>query len=584
MRALTRTVLCAALAVGLTLLAWTAPVTAAVGPAHSAHWYAPDRSGEGWMLEILGEDSALLYWFTYDEGGRQRWLMSVGEIVGNSIHFDPLVLTTGGRFGPGFDPGNVVRTPVGSATMSFHDCHTGQFSYEAFGQSQAFAITRLSESLGLPCGGMTTMQDDSAHAGFGGSWFDPDRSGEGFTLQWLASGQALLIWFSFDTEGEPYWMLGVGDEHHGMFRFPGMHATRGARFGAAFDPGDVERFPWGELQLQLDCQHGRADYDAAVPGFGGGQLDLGRLTRLRGLTCAPLPQPNLLAAQWQQAPDEAPTLSEFPAVRHGTYAYIAGGLRDYYNNTREFWRYAPERGWARLPDMPQLRDHAMMAAQEGSIYVFGGLASGPAFHNATRSAWRFDLAGNRWHALPDLPGERASGGAASIGRFIYVAGGQRAGIDRYDPVRNEWRTLPLADTASRDHCAVLAYRGELWLIGGRDFNTATHGSVLIYDPQAGTTRAGPSLTHARAGHAAAVVADRIVVAGGEILEPVTSLVRSAEVYSPETGHWSPVANPPVSVHGGPGVAFGNRFHLLLGSRTAGNISNPGAVQILVPTR
>lgn len=581
MRSTPRTLSSAALAACLALLAWTMPAVAAIGPAHTAHWYAPDRSGEGWMLEILSEDSALLYWFTYDEGGHQRWLMAVGDITGDSIHFDPLILTTGGRFGPGFDPDDVVRTPVGSATMSFHDCHNGQFSYEAFGQSQTFAITRLSESLGLPCDAANT-QTNVARAGFGGSWFDPDRSGEGFIVQWLASGQILLIWFSFDTEGQPYWILGVGAEEHGRFRFPAMHATRGARFGNAFDPSDVERFAWGELQLQLDCQRGRADYDAIVPGFGGGQLDLSRLTRLQGVLCTPLPQPDLAAAQWQLAPGGAPPLSELPAVRHGTYAYVAGGLRNYHTNTPEFWRYAPERGWTRLPDMPQRRDHVMIAAQDGSIYVFGGLASGPASHTITQNAWRFDLTANQWHVLPDMPGRRTSGGAASMDGFIYVAGGHRDGIDRYDPVRNEWRTLPLADTAPRDHCIVLAYRGELWLIGGRSFGTDTNGSVLIYDPRTGAARAGPSLTHARAGHAGAVVGDKIIVTGGEILGIETDLVRSAEVYSPDTERWSLIANPPVSVHGGPAVAFGNRFHLLLGSGAAADIINPGTVQVLMP--
>lgn len=43
-----------------------------ISHAQTAHWYNPDRSGEGLVLEILSADSAVVYWFTYDEAGNQR--------------------------------------------------------------------------------------------------------------------------------------------------------------------------------------------------------------------------------------------------------------------------------------------------------------------------------------------------------------------------------------------------------------------------------------------------------------------------------------------------------------------------------
>ncbi|HET6545177.1 MAG TPA: hypothetical protein VFG55_00345, partial [Rhodanobacteraceae bacterium] len=55
--------------------------TAAIGSGHSAMWYDPARSGEGWVLEVLADDFVLLDWYTYDEQGGQRWLQGIGEIV-----------------------------------------------------------------------------------------------------------------------------------------------------------------------------------------------------------------------------------------------------------------------------------------------------------------------------------------------------------------------------------------------------------------------------------------------------------------------------------------------------------------------
>lgn len=65
------------LALFLPLAAWAAaPLPyAQVVPGHSAMWYDPARDGEGWMLEILADDRAVLYWFTFDEAGNPRWLV-----------------------------------------------------------------------------------------------------------------------------------------------------------------------------------------------------------------------------------------------------------------------------------------------------------------------------------------------------------------------------------------------------------------------------------------------------------------------------------------------------------------------------
>lgn len=551
----------------------------------SSHWSSPERDGEGWMLEILDETTALAYWFTYDENGNQRWLHAVGQIGEGEIDFPALVLTTGGRFGPGFDPDDVVRENVGRARMMFADCNTGSLDYEAFGQQQTFAIQRLTSVLSLECETTGPSPHLDGREGQSGSWFDPSHSGEGYTLQWLPNGQALLIWFSFDTQGDPYWMLGIGQSSQGMVVFPDVHATRGARFGAAFDPDDVERFLWGELRLELACQTGSAHYHATIPEFGHGTLDLIRLTTLRGLDCVdPTPLPDWTTAMWTLRDTGAPALSELPAAAHGDHIYFAGGLRTLTTNTREFWRFAPATGdWTRLPDMPAPRDHAMMAAFDDSIYVFGGFATGPVQRDATSTVWRYDLTDDTWHSMTGMPFTRGAGGAAVIGESIYLAGGRGGPIHRYDPAQDAWTSLSFQDTAPRDHAAVVAYRGELWVLGGRDMASGiAHNAVTVFDPVTGTSRTAPAMFSPRSGFAAAVVGGQILVAGGESLLPAAPgyLVESVEVYSPDNQSWRPVTDLPIAVHGGPGVPFDGDFYVVLGSQLAGGINNPAHVQVL----
>jgi len=269
------------LSVPLTLDDPPDPLT--IRPGHSALWFNPDRSGEGWVLEILPDGQALGYWFTYDEDGNPRWLIGQGPIVGNEIQFNDLLAPVGGRFGPDFDPDEVDRVRVGSARLVLADCDSGWFEYDAYGQSQTIDLVRLSRTQGLDC--PDSLPPEHAHAGQSGTWFDPAHDGEGYTVQWLDDNQVLVMWFSYDPQGNQYWMLGMGTLVDGKIILPEVLATRGARFGQAFDPEAVERFEWGAIEMDLGCQSGSADYQSVLPEFGNGSFELDRLTFLAGLEC-----------------------------------------------------------------------------------------------------------------------------------------------------------------------------------------------------------------------------------------------------------------------------------------------------------
>lgn len=251
---------------------------------HSALWHNPERSGEGWMLEILDEASANVYWYTYDDAGNQRWLTGQGLIDGGSIVFPEMLITSGGRFGAEFDPDAVVRQVVGELRLHFDDCTTGRAEYDMFDQSGSITIERLSATMATSCPPFSNSPSKSQGA-HSGSWFDPAHSGEGFSLQWMDRGQALVTWFSYDTEGNQYWMIGVGELDDQRRLVFGLHATQGGRFGDAFDSGDVELIEWGSLSMDLGCLNGTIEYQSLLPEFGSGEHDVVRLTALAGLEC-----------------------------------------------------------------------------------------------------------------------------------------------------------------------------------------------------------------------------------------------------------------------------------------------------------
>ena len=260
----------------------------------SAHWFNTDRSGEGLVLEILSDEAALLYWFTYDEDGSQRWLIDVGEISGDEIVFPELTVTRGGRFGPDFDPDDVEYEVVGEAVLSFADCDHGEFNYSAFDQSGIIPMVRLSQTMAAGCQPPQGIpgQPVREYAGQSGSWYDPTHSGEGYTLQWMSRDEAVLIWFTYDSDGNQRWMLGTGQFDDGKIVFPELNTHRGPGFGEAFDPAHLKTIEWGQLTLEIDCNAGKANWDSEEPGFGSGQHELERLTLLEQPAC-PYQAPSL---------------------------------------------------------------------------------------------------------------------------------------------------------------------------------------------------------------------------------------------------------------------------------------------------
>jgi hypothetical protein len=146
-------------------------------------------------------------------------------------------------------------------------------------------LERLSRVMGIDCG-PAALPPELPEGRLSGSWYDPARAGEGFTLEVLADGRALVYWFGYDTAGARRWFFGVGGiDDDGRLVFPEMLTTASGVFGAGFDPAEVEVLPWGTLELELDCAAGTASFVPSEPGFPAGELQLERLTALATLGC-----------------------------------------------------------------------------------------------------------------------------------------------------------------------------------------------------------------------------------------------------------------------------------------------------------
>ena len=119
----------------------------------SGSWYDPDHSGEGFVLQVLTDQTAVVYWFSFDAAGARRWFFGTGNIVDGKILFDMLQTTTGGIFGPGFDPATVVRYDWGPLELEL-SCQDGTARFEPLETGFPpgdLALRRLTAIDGLSC-------------------------------------------------------------------------------------------------------------------------------------------------------------------------------------------------------------------------------------------------------------------------------------------------------------------------------------------------------------------------------------------------------------------------------------------------
>jgi serine/threonine-protein kinase PknK len=185
---------------------------------------------------------------------------------------------------------------------------------------------------------------------------------------------------------------------------------------------------------------------------------------------------------------------------------------------------------------------------------------------------------DRWGALREAVLERTEVAAARVGRFAYVVGGfestngaTTAAVERYDLRRDRWRRVREMPVAL-NHATAVSYRGRVFVHGGYASATGLQEPTTVllrYNPQRNRWRRLASSATPRAAHAAAVIGDRLYVAGGA---NDSGSLRSLEIYSFRRNRWTkgPDFPGPARNHTG-GVASGGRFYVLAG-RDNGNLS------------
>jgi len=208
--------------------------------------------------------------------------------------------------------------------------------------------------------------------------------------------------------------------------------------------------------------------------------------------------------------------------------------------------------WSATGSMTEPRDaHSATLLQNGNVIVVGG-ANNTSTHLET--AELYDPQTGTWHATGRLSDGRLwhSANLLTNGDVLVTAGGYTvssgylASAEIFHPDSGAWTAAGSLATGRIFHTATVLPNGKVLVAGGYGLSgpppARSLSSVELFDPTTRSWSVIQSMTSARSGHTANLLADgRVLVAGGDdSVGPIShGWLSSAELYDLDSGTWQP---------------------------------------------
>ncbi len=197
-------------------------------------FFNPQRSGNGLFLYPAGSEWAGL-WYTYLQDGTPTWYYLQAPAPGSTG------IWRGTIYRSVWNGSSNALTPVGEATVTPRSTSAFTFSYTLDGETGSEAY----ESFG---GGCPTV--NGAPLNISGHWFDPLRSGTGYSVQLFPNYEFYLV-FGYDAQGVPRYLVAERSGVGGSTETLTLEQLRGA-CPLCTRAGDPQRSPVGTLQRRVE--------------------------------------------------------------------------------------------------------------------------------------------------------------------------------------------------------------------------------------------------------------------------------------------------------------------------------------------
>jgi len=218
---------------------------------------------------------------------------------------------------------------------------------------------------------------------------------------------------------------------------------------------------------------------------------------------------------WQALPNMPVGKWEPGVVILDDKLYLFGGYTEGVVSSKRSEYFDPEDGsWTLIQELPSAITHMNMVLDGRTVWFAGGFKDGYRGHTIAE-VWNYDIDLDRYTAAPLLPGPRAGGGLALVGRELHYFGGLMVDRDtdsadhwvlnlddwakgsaRWEPSipmptpRNQFSTIvfqgniyaigpPLPKGHSHAEGATFVHANKIWMIGG---HTTPAGGTKSQDP------------------------------------------------------------------------------------------------------
>lgn len=255
--------------------------------------------------------------------------------------------------------------------------------------------------------------------------------------------------------------------------------------------------------------------------------------------------------------------------------------------------------WRTLPTPPVEMNHFQAVTYGNEIYVMGAFQGKYPHETALPNIYIYSPKQGTWREGPAIPKERLRGSAGVVvrGDKIYMVcgiidghyDGHVAWFDEYDPKTNTWKRLSDAPR-TRDHISAALVGDKLVLAGGRN-STAKINKVLettiaevdVYDFKTGRWETLPSTSNIptqRAGATAVTQGGKVWVIGGETVQLLAH--NEAEVLDLKTNKWTAGPTLKQGRHGTQAVVHAGKIYIVAGSANHGGGPELNTVEVLTP--
>lgn len=132
--------------------------------------------------------------------------------------------------------------------------------------------------------GIEAALDHFAHwpiyPGLSGTWWNPDRNGEGYMIDFLSIGSGrhlFATFYTYDANGNQAYLVGNTDQLTNPLTVD-MWLTEGGVFGPDYDSDSQAVVAWGTMTIEFEtCTQATVELDPEYPGFEGYSTSIVRL-------------------------------------------------------------------------------------------------------------------------------------------------------------------------------------------------------------------------------------------------------------------------------------------------------------------